>query len=173
MFEPTSTLDDVVPEAREPFEKLLELAASLGLGAKIRRVGRTCADQAKLSALGPGVTQAALCRSWHVLGRAVDLTLAPNTCASYQALGELWEGMGGIWGGRWKQFGECGDAGHYEWADTAAVPEAVCPSGISVAECEEIRQSYLAQAFSPSAGSSLLPALALFGGVVLVWWVWK
>lgn len=169
MFAPTGTLADLVPEARGKVEELLGIATALGLKPRVRGAGRTCAYQASLAAQGSGVTHANLCRSWHVLGRAVDLTLAPDTCDSYTTLGVAWERMGGIWGGRFTGFGECGDAGHYQWADTGAVPTSVCPESTTLLECEAVRRAYLSKAFAPGAG---LGAGLLVGGIAAVaaWW---
>lgn len=142
-MQPTGTIADIVPEARPKFAQLLERASSWGLKPKISSVGRTCAQQAALYQQGSQTTQANLCRSWHVLGRAMDVRLSPDTCSSYTKLGEYWESIGGTWGGRWKQFGACGDAGHFQFASSGAVPLDVCPSGCSLSQCEAIRVAYL------------------------------
>lgn len=145
-FEPTGTLEDIVPEARGAFEDLLAVADELGMQPRIRSAGRTCADQDALAAGGPQVTQVAGCRSWHVLGRAIDVDLHPNDCATYTRLGEIWESWGGVWGGRWGGFGGCGDAGHFQMPDppgAQGVPEELCPAFATTAECEEIREDYL------------------------------
>lgn len=171
MFEPTGTLSDLVPEAREKVEELLGIATALGLKPRLRGAGRTCAYQASLAAQGSGVTHANLCRSWHVLGRAVDLDLSPNTCESYTTLGLAWERMGGIWGGRFPGFGECGDAGHYQWASTGAVPVQVCGEGLTLDQCEAVRIAYLSAAFGRRAafGASLL--VAGVAAAAAWWWL--
>lgn len=170
MSEPTGTLADLVPDARVKVEELLAVAEAMGFGVKLRGAGRTCADQAKLAAQGDAVTRANLCRSWHVLGRAVDLTLVPDTCAAYTALGEAWEAMGGVWGGRWLSYGPCGDAGHFHWAKQGAVPTSVCPEDLTLAECEALRLAYLGQAFAPPAASPALLAAGLVAAGGLLWW---
>lgn len=140
-LEPTGTLDDLAPSVRGHFEQLLELADELGMEPHIRSAGRTCADQEALAAQGPSTTRARGCRSWHVLGRAIDLDLTPNVCETYTQLGLAWEQMGGGWGGRWTQFGTCGDAGHYQWPFEGeprggAVPSSVCREDV---DCETVR----------------------------------
>lgn len=181
MFAPTGKLSDIVPEARPAFEALLQQATDLGMSPVIRGAGRTCAMQNALAAQGTRVTGASLCRSMHVLGRALDLNLHPGTCATYTKLGQIWESMGGTWGGRWtEQFGPCGDAGHFHWypkpggGSYGTPPPEVCPSTLqNVAECEEIRAQYLAAEFArgmpqTSRLGSVIGGLLLVAGVVLV-----
>jgi hypothetical protein len=98
----------------------------------------------------------------------VDLDLTPSTCASYTALGEAWERLGGIWGGRWKDFGPCGDAGHYAWAPTGAVPLAICPEALSLPQCEALRHAYLANA-GPRGSLAAVTLLGVAGAAL--WWV--
>lgn len=170
MLTPTGTLDDIVPDARGKFRELLQIAEELGMKPAIRSAGRTCAEQLALYGQGSSTTQANLCRSWHVLGRAIDLNLHPNDCATYTELGEIWEDMGGQWGGRWKQFGDCGDAGHFQYAPGAAVPESVCPNDISVHECDRIREAYLvAEGNQPRAVFGVLAGAAIVLGVAWAW----
>lgn len=149
-FEPTKTLDDIVPEHRAKFQALLNHAAALGLKPKLREVGRTCAKQQEY--LAQGATAASLCRSAHIIGHAVDLDLSPNTCEAHTKLGEWWEQTyGGTWGGRWTHlFPGCGDMGHYHWLpeQAGAVSEAICPKGVTLEQCEQIRTDYLTQAFA-------------------------
>lgn len=170
MFEPTGTLDDLVPSVRAAFEGLVTAAAALGMQPRVASVGRTCADQAAISAQ-PGATHAALCRSWHVLGRAVDLDLSPNDCATYTKLGELWEARGGTWGGRFPGFGDCGDRRHFQMAATGAVPLSVCPDALSVEECEAIRQRVLGTEASSSSLAFFLSAIAVGAVAGLALWV--
>lgn len=151
VFEPTGTLQDIVPSARPALQQLLDRATALGMRPHIRSVGRTCADQQALFEQGSQTTRAALCRSAHVLGHAVDLTLYPDTCDTYRKLGEWWESIGGTWGGRWTSFGPCGDAGHFHFMGRQqAVPTTICPNDVTLAQCEQIRDEYLRAAFSTS-----------------------
>ncbi len=169
-FSPTGTLADVVPEARPHFEELIDLADSLGLSPRVVSVGRTCAEQDEK--VRAGVSHAPGCRSWHVLGRAIDIMLTPHTCEAHAALGAAWEEMGGIWGGRFPGFGPCGDMGHYQWSETS-VPVAECPDP---ADCEATRLSYLTAEFQ-SGRASILGKLgwavigaALVAGAGYVYW---
>lgn len=133
---------DLIPVARPQFRALLTEARRLGFDPEITASIRTCAQQA---AIAPGATYARGCMSWHVLGRALDLELHPSTCATFTELGEFWEGIGGVWGGRWTDlFGACGDPGHFEYHPGLAI-ESVCwdPD-----ECQTIARSYLAQEFA-------------------------
>lgn len=151
MFEPTHSIEDIIPEARPAFDDLISAAIQMGLSPTVGKdgAGRTCATQQMLKGMGPGVTGAGMCRSFHVLGRALDIDISPNTCANYTKLGELWESWGGTWGGRWTQFGGCGDARHFQWTGGAqSVPDALCPSDVSLEECEVIRSEYLDKAFA-------------------------
>jgi len=152
LFIPTGTLEDVVPEYRPKFEALMAYAKSIGLTIKVRSAGRTCATQQSYYDLGENITQANLCRSMHVFGHAVDFDVVPNTCLSYTKLGEWWEKQGGVWGGRWKQFGACGDQGHFHIGmnKAQAVPTSLCPANVTESECRKIREDYLTAAFAKS-----------------------
>lgn len=125
-------------------ERFVELARAFerqtGLDLRVRSGLRSCADQRQLYGIGrtynlgsPPVTYADGCRSWHVTGRAIDadpIDKSGNSAAAchvYTQAGELWERLGGKWGGRFKGFGPCGDAGHFEWHPGLAI-EDVCPS---------------------------------------------
>lgn len=167
-FAPSKTLDDIVPEVRPKFAALIAQATAFGMQPSIRSAGRTCAQQAEQVKLG--YSSAELCRSMHVIGHAIDLDLSPSTCTTYTKLGEWWEQQGGVWGGRWKQFGPCGDAGHFHigFNKAQAVPTAVCPSGVAESECRKVREEYLSKAF----GQSLLGAggsrMGILNGLLIV-----
>lgn len=173
MYQPTGTLDDLVPSVRPHFDALVAQATVWGMKPHVRSVGRTCAEQQEQVKLG--YSHADLCRSMHVLGHAVDLDLTPNTCATYTKLGQWWEGQGGVWGGRFPGFGDCGDSGHFQYgfAKAGAVPTSVCPSGVTLAECAKIREQYLdaANAAAPSSNRrGLFTGLAIAAvGVAFVW----
>jgi hypothetical protein len=173
-YQPTGTLDDLVPSVRPKFDELLAQATAWGMSPHLRSVGRTCAQQAEQAKLG--YSHADLCRGTHVLGHAVDLDLSPNACATYTKLGQWWESRGGVWGGRWTQFGACGDAGHfhYGFGGAQAVPTSVCPSGVTLEQCKQIREAYLDAAFGAEtvgpSRSGLVTGLAIVAvGVAFVW----
>jgi hypothetical protein len=168
-YAPTKTLADVVASVRPKFEQLVAHATSLGMKPAIRSAGRTCEEQHEQVALG--YSHADLCRGMHVMGHAVDLDLSPSTCATYTKLGEWWEQQGGVWGGRWTQFGACGDSGHFQYGlgspTAGAVPTSLCPSGVTLQQCKKIREDYLSKnlgggGVSSDRGYNLL-ALGLFG----------
>ena len=174
-FEPTHSIDDIVPDARPAFEDLLLAAEQLGLKPSVGKngAGRTCATQQMLKGQGPSTTGAGMCQSFHVIGRALDIDISPSTCANYTKLGQLWEAWGGTWGGRWAQFGACGDARHFQWSGGAqVVPASICPGDVSLEECEPIRLEYLAK----SRGSSLASVgigLAVAGVIAAGAIVWR
>lgn len=167
LYQPTGTLDDLVPAVRPKFDALIAQAKAFGFTIKVRSVGRTCAAQQEQVDLG--YSQADFCRSMHVIGHAADFDIVPNTCASYTKLGEWWEKQGGVWGGRWKQFGACGDAGHFHFGfnGAQAVPTSVCPSGVTYDKCLEVRRDYLQKAFASTGKSERGYNLLGIGTIVL------
>lgn len=115
---------ELAPEARGPVSELL---AQLP-GARIVSARRTCAEQRALyaqgrTAPGPIVTGANGCQSWHVNGRAVDLSAPGATRATWEKLGLWWEARGGVWGGR---FPNVDDPAHFEWHPGLKIQD-VCP----------------------------------------------
>ncbi len=176
-YAPTKSLHDVVPQVRPQFEALLAHATELGLKPTIRSAGRTCEQQAEQ--VKGGFSSAELCRSMHVFGHAVDLDLTPNDCATHTKLGTWWEARGGVWGGRWTgaKFGPCGDMGHYHFGfgGAGAVPTSACPSGVTLEQCQKLREEYLdrAHAAGPgvSSGTGLLGAVAVVGAAVGLLWL--
>lgn len=185
---PTGGLLDIVPPVRDQLAALLAQAEAWGMEPRVLSAGRTCADQRALHSSGRGVTQADLCRSAHVMGHALDLRLTPNEFATYERLGQWWESHGGTWGGRWLSFGPQGDRAHYHYLPDRgqAVPQKICPPGLTVGECEQIRADYIDAAnrsdaegepFEPpppitasSGGSGGFLPLALVG-VGAWWWI--
>lgn len=166
-FPPTKTLDDIVPAVRPRFEELIGRAVELGMQPHIRSAGRTCSDQNAQQA--GGSSYAAGCRSWHTMGRAIDLNLVPDVLSTYQRLGQEWEQMGGFWGGRWTSlFPPYGDYGHFHWGEpdpkTQAVPVSIC-SG-SAGACDAEREAYLEQAFAQAQGFPW-GAFLVVGGIVV------
>ena len=103
--------------------KLIELAKELGINAKVIAGLRTYAEQEALYAQGrtkPGkvVTKARGGHSIHNFGLAFDVGVFSdddNTyhgeSPSYRTLGEIGEGLGLAWGGRWKFV----DEPHFEY----------------------------------------------------------
>jgi len=97
---------------QERLARLGELLTAEGIHLRLVSGRRTCAQQNGLYALGrtaPGqiVTDARGCRSWHVVGRAVDFDFGqpPSlgrrpTEADYAHVGALWQSLGGVWGVR-------------------------------------------------------------------------
>jgi hypothetical protein len=168
LFQPTGTLDDVVPEVRPKFDALIAYAKTQGMTIKVRSVGRTCAAQQEQVDLG--YSQADFCRSMHVIGHAVDFDVIPNTCSSYTKLGEWWESQGGVWGGRWKQFGACGDAGHFHYGfnKAQAVPTSICPAGVTEAQCRKVREDYLTKAFGQPPLGTGGSRMGILNGLLIV-----
>lgn len=142
------TLAAVLPEARPHFEALIAYAAARGWRPAIVSAVRTAAEQAG--------SASKVRRSWHQLGRAVDVELRGGVGgrARYQELGEWWEADGGVWGGRWTDTyppgaipgcePEGGDCNHYQW--TPGLPEAAAsmlPEG-DAATVDAAAAAYLA-----------------------------
>lgn len=150
--DPDNALRALHFEARDRFVMLSRaFEAATGLDLQVRSGLRSCAQQAELYGIGrtynlssKPVTYARGCRSWHVLGRAVDADpVSPATgkrigdCATYRKAGEIWEHLGGIWGGRWAAFGPCGDSGHFEY-HPGLTTEEVCPDP---GRCDQIQRA--------------------------------
>lgn len=150
-YPPTKTIADIVPQLRPRFEELLKAATDLGMQPHIRSAGRTCAGQDAQQASGS--SYASGCRSWHTVGHALDLNLVPDVYPTYEHLGQIWEQMGGFWGGRWTSlFPPLGDYGHFHWGEIGgnskeqATPTTLCSGNPST--CDTERETYLAEAFS-------------------------
>jgi hypothetical protein len=101
----------LTPDTQAAYRLLRDFSEQTGhlRGFQLAETLRTCARQNELYAQGPTVTRARGCISWHVHGRAFDLTAPGMTCDNIRPLGEFWESIGGKWGGR---FGDCV---HFEW----------------------------------------------------------
>jgi len=110
----STDLSRVTADTRAKVIELQERAANeLGLELRIRSSRRTCAEQAEQYGIGrqpndtrKTVTGARGCRSWHVLGRAVDFNIfyVATGKTSYvrsdqEKMGRLAQDMGFIWGG--------------------------------------------------------------------------
>lgn len=127
-------------DTREHWDELVVAAKEkLGVDLEPRSARRTCAQQAEQYEIGrlPNdtrkiVTHAKGCRSWHVVGRAVDFFVVRNgqrstMSSDYTKVGEFAEGLGWKWGGRFPGFGPNGDEGHVEWHPGMTI-ETVCPN---------------------------------------------
>jgi hypothetical protein len=152
----STSLTDLTPDTQAAVAQLLDHAQAGGYTVRIDSTLRTCDEQAAIYAQGrtaPGniVTQVQGCGSYHVLGRAVDIYIGSEVCADYLELGEFWESMGGVWGGRFS-FADCV---HFEWHHPTLDLSALCPPGVACSD---------AVANQPSASSPT--ALALMGAAV-------
>ncbi|MGH7605583.1 MAG: hypothetical protein ACRENK_16510 [Gemmatimonadaceae bacterium] len=152
-----------MPAVRPYFDALLVQAENWGMHPVIGDALRTCADQAVAGTVP---------RSWHVLGRALDLQL--QGVDPYRRLGEWWEAHGGTWGGRWTDsYGPTGDFEHFQWSDGQdGIPDSIWPQG---EDCDSARARYLASdaaqtppadALTSSRGSRRVLAYAVVGGVL-------
>lgn len=136
-------LKTLTPDTQIALSQLLSFAEMFGYQPQVRSALRTCAQQNAIYAQGrtkpgPIVSGARGCMSWHVLGRAADLNLGEGTTREdYEFLGEEWERMGGVWGGR---FSNIDDPGHYEWHPGVTIEE-VCPNPD---RCREVVESEFA-----------------------------
>lgn len=170
-LDPANRLAGIDWRVRERFLGLTKaFTEATGLHLQVRSAKRSCAEQDDLYNYGrthhtdkPPITYARGCQSWHVLGRAVDADVVDGSgklrgdCKLYTLAGELWEKrFGGVWGGRFGGFGECGDAGHFEWHPDVKLSE-LCPTP---GACTSI----VVATASPGP-SLLLSALALGLGV--------
>jgi hypothetical protein len=125
-------LSTLTPDTREKVEDLLAQAKDqYGYNLKVVSARRGCDEQAKLYAQGrtaPGkvVTNSQGCKSWHVLGRAVDIAfVSPNPSPQdWDNLGAIGEALGFKWGKRFS--GTLNDLPHFEYHPGLKI-EDVCP----------------------------------------------
>ncbi len=146
------------PDTAQAVSTLLYWAAERGISAQITDGPRTCEQQEERYAQGrtaPGdiVTQVKGCKSWHVLGRAVDLYVGTWEPAAYAALGLQWESMGGTWGGRFD------DHVHFEWHGGHTMAE-LCPGD---GACQRRSMAAIVGGVG----------IAAAGLVVAVWMIWR
>lgn len=143
----------------------------LGKRIKVTSHLRTCEKQNALYAQGRTtsgsiVTNARGCLSWHVLGRAVDISIDGGSDADYRRLGEYWQSLGGVWGGTFTGFY---DPVHFEWHPGVLI-EQVCPNPDDCQSGQQ-RSHTLATVFPSNRGGGGLSALAIagamFGGYLL------
>lgn len=147
------TLSGIVPSALPAFSELLEQAKAWGMKPRIVSALRTCDEQR--SSAASKVYE----RSWHVLGRAVDLEL--HGSGAYMRLGQFWESMGGTWGGRWMElYPPDGDFMHFQWsAGRDGIPDSLWPKG---ERCETARERYLdSEATNPLPMAMVTPSTGL------------
>ncbi len=160
-----TSLASLTPDTRAAAKKLLRALDDAGIAYTIRSTRRTCAEQAEQYSIGRGVddsraivTQARGCMSFHTLGRAIDFTL-PG--AAYDTLGQIAEGLGWKWGGRFPGFP---DVGHVEFHPGMTI-EQLCPNPD---DCQSAVDAGMAASAGMSDGSvsGAGVALMLVGGVV-------
>lgn len=128
---------DLTPDTQDAVDQLLSYARSKGLNPTIIYTRRSCAEQNALYAQGRStsgsiVTGAQGCRSWHVLGRAVDISVGSDRCEDYVDLGRFWESIGGTWGGNFSNLKDCV---HFELRHPTQSLTALCPDP-SPGHCE-------------------------------------
>lgn len=154
----------LTPDTQAAYRKLREFSDKNGIlpGFSLAETLRTCARQNELFAQGPSVTRARGCMSWHVMGRAFDVSAAGLTCDDLRPLGAFWESMGGIWGGRWS------DCVHFEWHPGYRV-EQLCH------DPESCRYSPMPPRYpgGVSSGGFLAAAAVTVGLAAGGWYVWK
>ncbi len=156
------TLEWLVPDARAAFEALISEANARGMHPSIVSAVRTCAEETNLAS-NPSRTPK---RSWHVLGRAVDIELhagAPedDPAKHYRELGAWWEQQGGTWGGHWETTfqpfpGVTTDVMHFQWTPGLGdSPRRFWPDGLTCAQVDALQAATLGRsATSPASGSS-------------------
>lgn len=133
----TDYLKGLVPAFVEPLKQLLALIEAEGLGARLCSGLRTWEEQAALYAkgrttAGPQVTKSGPGYSWHNWGRAADFFFPESadpwaSSHPWARLGELAEGLGLQWGGRFGETkpgrGDGWDKGHIQLAGKVSLAE--------------------------------------------------
>jgi hypothetical protein len=159
----------LTPDTQAAVELLFDYAATLGLTPRVTSTVRSCAEQNALYAKGrttegPVVTNARGCISWHVLERAVDVSLGAGApIADYEVLGEFWESLGGFWGGR---IPGLGDFGHFEWHPGVSIEELCSNPGDCSGAVARSRELFLA----PAGKDPLLVAVGVAALVFAAWY---
>ncbi len=162
----------LTPDTQSAIKKLMDAAAASGLGLAVRSTTRTCAQQHEQYMIGRGandsrdtVTGADGCRSWHVVGRAVDFNVDGNR---YLDMGLLAESLGFVWGGRWQTPSlPNGDPGHVEWHPGMTI-EQVCPDA---AACVDMVPTVAEDGFG--LNEAVWMAVGIGAGVAVVKWGFK
>jgi hypothetical protein len=108
------TLNERQAEFTSKLAELIVRANLEGIKVSLRDVRRTPEEQHRRVQEGTSMTMG----SKHLLSLAADLVVVKDRmavlkdCEEYHRLGEIWEMLGGIWGGSWSQFK---DIFHFEW----------------------------------------------------------
>ena len=136
LLDPHNLLPAVEWQTRDRMKTLAaRFGSATGFHLRVRPLGgrRTCAQQNAIYAQGRGeggeiATYASGCKSWHVLGRALDVDPVDGSgrmqpASTYKTAGDLWQSMGGKWGGYFPGFP---DIGHFEWHPGLTIEQA-CP----------------------------------------------
>lgn len=174
--DPGNFLPHIDWQTRQAFQAMAAELQKQGLDLRVRSGLRSCAEQNALYAQGrttpgPMVTEAPGCTSWHVTGRAIDADpvvrstgqVASIASGAYAVAGQIWERLGGKWGGRF----DFQDYGHFEYHPGLTV-SAVCPNA---AACNQVVAA-IATVAPPSAlgKNPWLYALGGFGVIAAVLW---
>jgi len=143
-----------------------------GNGLRVRDGRRTCEEQDAIYAQGRTTsgaiaTNARGCKSWHVLGRAVDADpfnphtgdVFPGNSTEYRVLGVIWKKLGGVWGG---DFSGLYDPGHFEWHPDKSI-EDVCPENMS---CYQLKVQNKVPIYLMASGAILLLTVGIFTATV-------
>lgn len=173
--DPKNMLSDIDWHTRAMIKKLAtQFQKQTKLGIRIRAGLRSCSEQNNIYAqgrtsTGPIVTNAAGCKSWHVMGRAVDLDpfdpvtgkTLPGYSDAYLILGSIWQKLGGVWGG---EFDGIDDKGHFEWHPNLKITTA-CPDATS---CNTIKIQRTAPTYLIASIALLLAATGIFTATILM-----
>ena len=176
------TLDWLVPDAREAFATLLAEATRRGYLPSIVSAVRTCAEETNLASNPSGKAK----RSWHVLGRAVDIELhlgapADDPTKFYRELGQWWREQGGTWGGDWPTSFQpfpgftVGDVMHFQWTPGLgdSPPRSTWPDGLTCSQVDVLQAAALGRSPSSPATSPEKKSLpTLEQGLDFFWLGW-
>jgi len=172
-------------DTRREWRKLEAAILETGMEPRILSSLRTCEAQRDIYSTGRGagdtraiISHAQGCRSWHVLGRAIDVVLYRDgkkipTNDAYIQMGDLAKGLGWKWGGDFPGFP---DMVHVEWHPGQTTEEA-CPDP---ADCEAIQAAALAFDYGEEEEGGVGDVIpwVLTAGILVaagggVWWVMR
>lgn len=151
-----TSLYSLVPEMRPWAQALVDVAIRAHIGGRVTSTYRTLAKQTALYNLYlAGLSPYPVARpgtSAHEFRMAFDYA-APSS-VDQSDLGAVWEGWGGVWGGRY------GDPVHFEWPGFKAPSAAACsPTTKAIASAVDF-----VLGFAPGIGEvELLATLASLG----------